>query len=110
MKDKKKDIKVFTIIGSCILILLGIAYYQFDNKDKAYYVKYDIGEVRDSYNKRVDNIKEGLEVGQTFISKSDKLAKINISIRLNIINVHTAIFIYICIGTVNRKIFLCFFA
>ena len=47
MKDKKKDIKVFTIIGICILILLGIAYYQFDTKDKAYYVKYDIGDVKD---------------------------------------------------------------
>ena len=78
MKDKKKDIKVFTIIGICILILLGIAYYQFDTKDKAYYVKYDIGDVKDNYNKIVNHITEGLEVGQSFVSKEDKLAKIYI--------------------------------
>lgn len=79
MKDKKKDIKVFGIIAICIIILISIIYYQFETGDKAYSVAYDIGEVKSKYNSEVENIHEGLEIGQTFISKENNLGKIYIN-------------------------------
>lgn len=79
MKDKKKNIKILAVVALCILVLISIVYYQFETKDKAYSVAYDIEEVKNKYNSEIDNIYDGLEIGQTFISKENSLAKIYIN-------------------------------
>ena len=76
MRDKKKNIIAYTIIVVCVLVLIGVVWYQFNSNDKSYYVTYDIGEAKEKYNKSFENVEDGLEIGQSFVSKENNLAKV----------------------------------
>lgn len=78
MKDKIKDKKSIGIIGVIALVLVSIVYYQFFMRDMAYRVMYDMGDVSSKYKYTIENIKEGSEVEQVFISRDNNLAKIDI--------------------------------
>lgn len=77
MKDKAKNIKAFIAIFISIIIIVILACYQFNNKNNAYTASYTPNN--EKYDNVVENVEEGLEIGQSFIAKDNNLEKIYIN-------------------------------
>ena len=58
MKNKTKDIKVFSLIFLVVVCILGIIYYQFKTQNIGYYNTYSNEEIIKKYNKQIENIAE----------------------------------------------------
>ena len=76
MKDKMKNKSIFCIVAICIVIIIAIVSHEFNNQNKAYTASYKIDE--EKYDSVVENIKDGMEIEQTFVAKENNLAKIYI--------------------------------